>query len=617
MGQHKNSSLASIVKEKRTIFECNWDNLLVSSKGKITVGASSHDYADHDPNSHHGLRPGVISTLSASSMHSLRKSKKGAASPVLELPHNGVSGTPYDGVEANTATSFLLHEGNYELPFSVSLPPDIAETVEGLQAGSVLYKFESQLERGGFKNAFTKFKYLRIFRTLSPDNLAVQEEMYVGKSWPERLQYEISIPSKAIPVGGVTPVTVRLYPFQKGYKLNKISASLIQYYAFKDQHGQMYDDESQVFQQVMSEFDDVNGCDTTAGNLLHDKVEINSSIKLPSSLKKLTQDCDINNDCIRVRHKLRISISMKREYKDAETGETKDKNTEIKANIPVLVYISPHVPVEGRLVLLDNAGKYHFRPNELVPLFERLGQVNTSSSVSLNNLQRMSNGTFSVRYFPEEDLEAPPTYAKHVYDRLYDDNATSDGEASAPGSVPASPPTSAPASPWLRPSIGTPLDSFLDTPRNLSLDNLNRVPSYEQTVDDDEDEPGLPVGDLAPAYEPSSSPSRVATPEPHVQRPVALHKRPNSFHGGLAQFVRSKTPEIRSSSHHDIAGSKMLNRISSSNLQSLYGLNRFPESATHSSSNQASSSSSSAGLLKAKPRRGRNVPRDSTNSDGA
>ena len=165
--------------------------------------------------------------------------------------------------------------------------------VEGLQSGSVLYTMECCIERQGFnKTSFTKFEYLRIFRTLKSDDFAIQEEVYVGKSWPNKLQYEISIPSRAIPIGGATPINVKLYPFQKGYKLKRIHASLVQYYAFKDSSGEIYDDESVLQKQMLTKFDDVSGCDAERDNLLVSEVKINSVIQFPDDLKRVTQDCD-------------------------------------------------------------------------------------------------------------------------------------------------------------------------------------------------------------------------------------------------------------------------------------------------------------------------------------
>ncbi|SCU84448.1 LAFA_0D10022g1_1 [Lachancea sp. 'fantastica'] len=532
VGHHKNSSLASIVKERKTIFECVWNNLLVSSDGTISIGSTE----DGESASNSSSQATSSSALSSTSLNNLLKPiKKTSSSPALHLPPNGVSSTPYGGVATNPGQSFVLSEGNYELPFKVSLPPHTAETIEGLQAGSVLYKFEAHVDRGSFKTSFSKHKYLRIFRTLSPNNMAVGEEMSVAKSWPDRLQYEISIPSRAIPIGGVTPVTINLYPFQKGYRLIKIDADLIQYYAFKDGNGQLYDDESVVMHQGMANFKDLNGCDPTRENLVTDKIELESSLSFPKSLKQVTQDCDIGFDAIRVRHKLSIKICLKR-----KVGE-EDKSTEIKANIPVFLYVSPHVPLEGRLVLLDNAGKVHFRPGEGVRIFEKQNPVGHSqNSASLNNLQRLDDGSLAVNYFPQEDIEAPPTYSNHMHDQLYEGAAT----CTSPTPELMRSRTASPIQnrPLLRATTESSflLDNLTRSAQDLSLEELNKLPDYEQVGEDAEDEPALPFLELTPSYENSdeSPPSERASFEPIS---VPAHRPGHVFHGGLANFVHSRS----------------------------------------------------------------------------
>ncbi|KAM3163837.1 Arrestin-related trafficking adapter 5 [Lachancea thermotolerans] len=563
VGHHKNSSVASIVKERRTIFECVWDNLLVSPIGRITVGDPSHCESQPELPSGATPRPHLIQSLSTPTINNLWKPKKSNSAIGLDKSSDKSFTSLFDGISTGPGHTFVIQKGNYELPFKVSLPPNIAETIEGLQAGSVLYKFESQMDRGGFKNAFTKHKYVRIFRTLSPNNLAVGEEMSVGKSWPDRLQYEISIPSRAIPVGGVTPVTVSLYPFQKGYKLYKIEVSLIQYYAFKDQNEQMYDDENIVFHKVVKDFKDLSGCDGSVDNTIVDKVVLNSSVHLPANLKQVTQDCDIGGDAIRVRHKLSIKITLKK-----RVGE-EDKKTEIKANIPVFLYISPHVPVEGRLVLLDNTGKVHFRSGEGVPLFEKqILNTTLASSTSLNNLQRSDDGSLSVNYFPEEDTEAPPTYAKHVYDQVFDaDNDISQLEALRSTST----------TPLAKCTLRAPLDSQI---RSLSLENLNRVPSYEQVVDDVEDEPALPICELTPSYEvsnplsqPCSMPNSAENSRPTSPEPanIASRKSQGTLHGGLAHFVRAQIPDRAKSPVHSRQAQDSSSHTAGSHLHNLLG----------------------------------------------
>ncbi|EJS43658.1 YGR068C [Saccharomyces arboricola H-6] len=426
VGRYKknSSSLASLVKEKRKIFECYWDNLLISSKGDVLIGG------DETENPHGGSSTGSSSGQDMDTSGSaMFLSKRSLSSPVfnkiirrkthsshrtmLELPENGVTGTPFEGLK-ETARSrsssgstnnshhghnhsnkdgsgssylFLMKKGNYELPFNTMLPPEVCETIEGLQSGSILYSFEATIDgrqlwdsdlsihstsnstsasasvnvspggnpvRTKNKVIIRKFKYIRILRTLSMDNLAMQEEISVGNTWHDKLQYETSIPSRAVPIGSSTPVKIKIFPFEKNIRLDKIEMALIQYYAMKDSSAQIYDDEIVVMRITQLE---------NFGPLT-DKLDVDCPFTIPDNLKQITQDCSVRDNLIRVMHKLQVRILLQRQV----NGE--DKNLEIKAQLPVLLFISPHLPMKGRLVLFDkNDGKIHFRPGELVPLF--------------------------------------------------------------------------------------------------------------------------------------------------------------------------------------------------------------------------------------------------------
>ncbi|SMN18681.1 similar to Saccharomyces cerevisiae YGR068C ART5 Protein proposed to regulate the endocytosis of plasma membrane proteins by recruiting the ubiquitin ligase Rsp5p to its target in the plasma membrane [Maudiozyma saulgeensis] len=490
--------MTSIVKEQQTLIECEWDNLLRSSKGHITVNnisgynisgnnnnnnnnnsnsdRSNENISDTNYNNDSGNDNNSGSSTPIEIDHQNKKANKKfrisgkqgkRTTQMLELPEDGYSGTPYPDLNNdNKKYTFLLRRGNYELPFVIQLPSDIPETVEGLQSSSILYSMEGVIERrkktnlmmlnetdkrnlnailsasssiisSGYDSSafnqslnlgskiFTKYKYLRVLRTLSTDNLAMQEEMSVGNTLIDKLQYEIKIPSRAIPIGGRTPIQIKIFPFQKNYMLNKISISLIQMYSMKDSDNQVYEDEVVVNRQSMVEFGDLVEQGT---NRLIDKFELFSEIQLPDDLRRVTQDCDIKNDYIHVHHKLMFHIILKRTL----PGENTPKNLEIKANIPILLFVSPQLPMKGRLVLFDQiTGKIHFRAGKLVQLFSPIN--NNNNITNLNNLHLGTQQELNYNWFGDQlgyntlNINAinnngnsvpPPNYQERTNDQL-------------------------------------------------------------------------------------------------------------------------------------------------------------------------------------------------------
>lgn len=453
MSRYKgNGGLASIVKEQKPLIECQWDNLLHSSQGKITINNIDNKNTNYNdtsnPNSTDDVDLSDTNTTNKKNGKKFRiKTKqKNKNIRLLELPEGGFSGTPFPELDTNGKYTFLLRKGNYELPFTIQLPSDIPETVEGLQSSSILYSMEGTIERrkksnmtilnetdkqnlnailsasssiisSGYESnllnqslnigskIFTKYKYLRVLRTLSSDNLALQEEMTVGNTLLDKLQYEIKIPSLAIPIGGRTPIQIKIFPFQKNYKLMTISTSLIQLYSMKDSDDQIYEDEVIINKQSMTNFGNLVEEGT---NRLTDKFELISSIQLPDDLRGVTQDCSIKNNYIHVHHKLQFNIILKRSI------DGNDKNLEIKASLPILLFVSPQIPMKGRLVLYDQmTGKIHFRAGKFVPLFP-------SASATTTTVEGNQWVGDSLGYVREGALNnaPPPNYQERTNDQL-------------------------------------------------------------------------------------------------------------------------------------------------------------------------------------------------------
>lgn len=487
--EHSKNTISNPVKEESIIFETVWDNLLVSPDGEITIGNNSEFEVNRDNN--------LASAIGGASTRSFKRVSNTSGS--LHLPESQ-SGTPFENVAATSGTSFVLPAGNYELPFKCKIPGDIPETIEGLLAGSILYKFEAVIERGSFKAPIQHFKYFRIFRTLSSDNMLLSETMSIGKSWPNKVQYEVSIPSRAVAIGGVTPINILLVPLAKGLKLGLIKAQVVQYYAFKGETGDLYDDEQVILDCNMREMENKE---------LIDKLQIESFINIPSNLKKVTQDCDFKNDLIKVRHKLKLQINL---------INSNGHISELRANLPIHFFISPNVAMTGRKIVLDKHGKIHFRKEE-EKLFESVRQ----GGALLPDRENNSNNLTLVTD------DAPPNYDEHFFDKIIDTNDSRSGNTNAAVvstprpvmrhiqdfdsyfDIPTNNDVSNPVSPLLQAPVVVPASrapSLLNGAERLDYENISAVPTYQDTMEG-EDDPN-PSDDFSPVYfHPNDSSSTV------------------------------------------------------------------------------------------------------------
>lgn len=291
----------------------------------------------------------------------------------------------------------LLVSGNYEFPFSAILPGNMPESVEGLPGALVVYKMEATIDRGKFHTPMVCKKKIRVIRTMTTDSVELSETVAVDNTWPNKVEYLLSVPSKAIAIGSGTVVSMMLVPLLKGLVLGDISIELVEMYLYVGYVPPLAQQERVVCEKKIKRQDNDTGLD---------RWEIETFLQVPPLLLRCTQDCDIQTH-LKVRHKLKFAIGLCNP--DGHTSE-------LRALLPVQLFISPFVSISAR-------------PHE------------TEEEEVL-----FSDNEVSGTLLPFLGMVAPPVYEKHVYDQLWLDvlpmespvalgSATPRWAAMGPGSV--------------------------------------------------------------------------------------------------------------------------------------------------------------------------------------
>lgn len=346
---------------------------------------------------------------STTSLKNLGMSLRSMSSSSLSHLSNVPSHVTHSASSANIPGkgNHILIQGNYEIPFQAILPGDMPESVEGLPGANVVYKFEAQIERGKFHNPMTAKKHTRVVRTMTTDASELSETMAVDNTWPKKVEYSLSIPSKAIAIGSGTPVSMMLVPLLKGLQLGEIKMTLVEMYSYVSYIPPPYTSERVVCEKVIpppSENDP---------NYQMDKWEITTFLKVPPNLSKATQDCDIQTH-LKVRHKLKFVIGLKNP--DGHTSE-------LRASLPVQLFISPFVGIRAKTD--DDEDELNPGPYEEEMIFN--SDPNAVSQSSIDELDAEATvDSGAVRSNPHSvssftGLVAPPVYQQHVYDRLWND----------------------------------------------------------------------------------------------------------------------------------------------------------------------------------------------------
>lgn len=477
----KSGQVSGQVVERNCVLKVVWPNLLTSSEGELQFG----DYGDHMVKMHRldhhlkkssrensvtGLnhmdkRPsdsGVSETSSSTSFkrpsYSRTKSQGMLTSvkPTLfTIPRSGIDGTPYPlqkGTKLDVH-SFLLPQGNYSMPFSFHLPANISESVECLPIAKLRYKLECTVERGRLEKDFFTAKHVRIVRTLHPQSINLVDLIEFGNTWPGKLDFNVSLPRKALALGTKMPIKLVIVPLTKGITFKSMYAEVVQHNSTKGLSGESPQFEAIINRQKLpnehTHFDE-------------DHWEVKSHYRLPSSLKDITQTCTLKNDIITVKHRVRVLIHIR---------NADGHISELRANLPVHVFMSPK---HGTITTVHLEIDPHHGLFTTAPDPEREDIVFPRKESEPPSEDELSSEELYAADRDEDN--APPLYQQHMFDMVYDQLS--------------------PRSPMEQLRINgikSALEGYFDIPvlqsgiltPPLDVNVLLKVPSYEKALDDD------------------------------------------------------------------------------------------------------------------------------------
>ncbi|TAQ83932.1 hypothetical protein B7494_g7743 [Chlorociboria aeruginascens] len=279
------------------------------------------------------------------------------------------------GGPGSSSKGIILPAGNYEWPFELVLSGTMAESLEGLTDSYMAYKLKATVARGKLAYDLHAYKPVRIIRTLDPSALELAHAMTVENIWPNKIEYQLIIPQKAIVFGTQIDVEMRFTSLLKGLRIGLIKCQLIETQEFHlpgpsastdrcHKNSREVDtwefelDEARHYQDILDE----NGQD---GYVMHEKMP------LPKRLARCLQDVDVHG--IKIRHKVKFSVAL--HNPDGHVSE-------LRASLPVTIFISPNTPLNEHGCLVEQTAL-------------RLQTVGIES-------------------------HAPPLYGQHVLDQLYD-----------------------------------------------------------------------------------------------------------------------------------------------------------------------------------------------------
>ncbi|KAJ5081647.1 hypothetical protein NUU61_009911 [Penicillium alfredii] len=287
----------------------------------------------------------------------------------------------------------VLAAGNYEYPFEVVLNGSMPESVEGLHETWVMYRFKAEIGRKYAKDIVAR-KPLRIIRTLDPSALELSHAMSVDNIWPNKIEYSISTPTKAVIFGTSLRVDFKLIPLLKGLRIGQITSQLIESHdlTLNPEDHDSIRNTYKITRTILTDDHDLNADNVQIIDEVAEGYEFTRHLDMPRTLTRCLQDTDTKG--IKIRHKLKFRIQL--HNPDGHISE-------LRATLPVSIFISPHIAIDEN--------------NNLT------GQMPESTQRAADELAQ----------------QAPPLYGEHQFDQLYSELDPNGYRTPGPGSGPGTP----------------------------------------------------------------------------------------------------------------------------------------------------------------------------------
>ncbi|KAI7894358.1 uncharacterized protein EV154DRAFT_599995 [Mucor mucedo] len=203
----------------------------------------------------------------------------------------------------------VLGAGSYTYAFELVLPGDLPESTYVPNIYTVQYQLKATIERSTFLPNICNRKIVHISRQLLPFAPEFLEPVSVANQWANKLDYEITLPSKIYTHGDQIPITVRITPLSDALRVRHLSCTFKEYMVCRAGNQGFLNTRARAHGRVLFSTRDDKFGRTNANDGGH-FVEWTKVQMIPLSNSLLDLQCDIQNDSIRIKHKIKFVLSL-------------------------------------------------------------------------------------------------------------------------------------------------------------------------------------------------------------------------------------------------------------------------------------------------------------------
>ncbi|RGP67647.1 hect-type ubiquitin ligase-interacting cred [Fusarium sporotrichioides] len=214
----------------------------------------------------------------------------------------------------------------YEWPFYLFIQGDQEETFKGCTRCSITYLLEASTIYSDYSRDVRSFAPIRIIRTPTFSSYELMDPTSAHGKWSTRAEYNVSVRHRAIALGGLIPIEAQVAQLCSTSKISKARVYLRETHTIEDKSisGSM----AFEGQRVVTEWP----LDLIQPGQLQSWQQC---LQLPLAVRNCSPDVSMHG--ITISHTLHFEVTI----------VTKGVATEEEVSLPIHLFISPELPVNG------------------------------------------------------------------------------------------------------------------------------------------------------------------------------------------------------------------------------------------------------------------------------
>ncbi|CAO3631658.1 unnamed protein product [Cunninghamella echinulata] len=237
-----------------------------------------------------------------------------------------------------------LSAGKHTYDFTLTLPGDLPPSLQA-ELGKVYYGLTATLERSGglliYNNIIEKKKPIYVIRSVLPSEFELIQSLEIHNTWSEKMVYDIKLPCKLYAHNAIIPVSFTILPIASKLRVHAIMATLKECCTY-----QANDKKKTEARIIKISRQEDPFCAAVVSNNHYDGSPPSApwtrvlDVQVPERSPLIF--CDADSDMIRIRHKLKIVISI---------VNPDGHFSELRASVPIVIMDSfgPTISAENAI----------------------------------------------------------------------------------------------------------------------------------------------------------------------------------------------------------------------------------------------------------------------------